>query len=372
MNVQVPRGSRDNMIGIKDIAELANVSIGTVDRVIHNRGRVAAKTAERVRSVMERLDYRPDVHASNLSSQKVYRFAAIFPELSQDSGFWNESVQGVRSAVNELKHYRVQVTFYNYDEWNTASFLDSLDRALADGVAGLLIAASTITGTSEVFARIPSTTPYVICDSFIPNTACLTYVGENSYKAGRTAGRLMSDMVKEGKVVALRSLPGTIHIDRRVSGFADALAARNQVEVVRRDFHSTMSDAQTDSFVARLMAEHPDIRGVFVSNVQINRFSAAFQSHCREAMPRMIGFDLIPENRELLRSSVVDYLIGQRPEEQTYLGMQILYRHLALQQKYPAEIIVPIDVVCAENVDEYTPRLSVEQYALDNRLDEAN
>ena len=35
-------------IRIKDIAEIANVSIGTVDRVIHNRGEVSLATRERI------------------------------------------------------------------------------------------------------------------------------------------------------------------------------------------------------------------------------------------------------------------------------------------------------------------------------------
>lgn len=354
------------MAGIKDIAEKANVSIGTVDRVIHNRGGVAQKTIQRVREVMEALDYRPDIHASNLSSRKVYRLGVVFPEPSQDSGFWSEPATGVHSAMSELERHRVQAKFYNYDEWNISSFVESLDRALADGVSGLLIAASTITGKPAVFRRIPAGVPYVICDSYIPGTECITYVGEDSYQAGRTAGRLMSDMVSRGKVAALRSLPGTVHIDRRVSGFVDALGERNPVSPLRMDFDSTMSETQIDVFIRELFDEHPDLEGLFVSNVEINRLAPSVHRHARKHTPRLIGFDIIPENRALLKSSMVDYLIGQRPEEQTYLGMHILYAHIVLNQRFPSRVIVPIDVVCAENVDEYSPRLAVEQYALDS------
>ncbi|MFW5995224.1 MAG: LacI family DNA-binding transcriptional regulator [Spirochaetia bacterium] len=354
------------MAGIKDIAEQANVSIGTVDRVIHNRGGVAQKTIQRVREVMEALDYRPDIHASNLSSRKVYRFGVVFPEPSQDSGFWSEPANGVRSAMSELERHRVQAEFYNYDEWDISSFVQSLDRALTDGVSGLLIAASTITGKAAVFRRIPGDVPYVICDSYIPGTECITYVGENSYQAGRTAGRLMSDMVPHGAVAALRSLPGTVHIDRRVSGFVDAVGERNPVSPLRLDFDSTMSERQIDVFVRDLFADYPKLAGVFVSNASINRLAPSFRRHAREHRPRLIGFDIIPENRALLKSETVDYLIGQRPEEQTYLGMHILYAHMVLNQRFPPRVIVPIDVVCSENVEEYSPRLAVEQYALES------
>src|SRR5690625_6470580 len=54
-------------IKIKDIAQRAGVSVGTVDRVIHNRGKVSQKTQEKVEQAMEELQYLPNVIASNLS-----------------------------------------------------------------------------------------------------------------------------------------------------------------------------------------------------------------------------------------------------------------------------------------------------------------
>ena len=45
---------------IKMIAERAGVSIGTVDRVLHDRPYVKAEVRERVLRVMEELDYHPN------------------------------------------------------------------------------------------------------------------------------------------------------------------------------------------------------------------------------------------------------------------------------------------------------------------------
>lgn len=46
---------------IKDIAELAGVSIGTVDRVLHDRGEVSEKTRERVKSILKETQDRKSV-----------------------------------------------------------------------------------------------------------------------------------------------------------------------------------------------------------------------------------------------------------------------------------------------------------------------
>ena len=44
---------------IKDVARLAGVSIGTVDRVVHNRGKVSAHNQQAVQSAIDSLGYRP-------------------------------------------------------------------------------------------------------------------------------------------------------------------------------------------------------------------------------------------------------------------------------------------------------------------------
>ncbi|HQB28933.1 MAG TPA: LacI family DNA-binding transcriptional regulator, partial [Paludibacter sp.] len=51
-------------IRIKDIAKLAGVSAGTVDRVVHNRGNVSAKSREAVEKVLKEVNYRPNIHMS--------------------------------------------------------------------------------------------------------------------------------------------------------------------------------------------------------------------------------------------------------------------------------------------------------------------
>jgi len=48
---------------IKDIAEKAGCSIGTVDRVIHNRGRVAKPVRDRILEIIRELNYKPNVNA---------------------------------------------------------------------------------------------------------------------------------------------------------------------------------------------------------------------------------------------------------------------------------------------------------------------
>ena len=65
---------------LKQIAEIANVSRGTVDRVIHGRSGVDPKTRARVLAVMQELDYKPNAMAQALRGmQNAFRIGAIVP-----------------------------------------------------------------------------------------------------------------------------------------------------------------------------------------------------------------------------------------------------------------------------------------------------
>jgi hypothetical protein len=56
-------------IRIKDIAQLAGVSVGTVDRVLHSRGRVSDDALKKVLAVLDQIDYKPNLIARTLDLQ---------------------------------------------------------------------------------------------------------------------------------------------------------------------------------------------------------------------------------------------------------------------------------------------------------------
>ena len=64
-------------IRIQDIARLADVSVGTVDRVIHSRSGVSEASKKRVEEILRQLDYQPNMYASALASNKKYTFICL-------------------------------------------------------------------------------------------------------------------------------------------------------------------------------------------------------------------------------------------------------------------------------------------------------
>ena len=69
----------DQNYTIKDIARMAGVSAGTVDRVLHNRGDVSPQSKAKVQKVLDEIHYQPNVFAIGLAAKKKYSFVCLIP-----------------------------------------------------------------------------------------------------------------------------------------------------------------------------------------------------------------------------------------------------------------------------------------------------
>ena len=65
---------------LKDVARLAGVSRGTVDRVIHNRGNVSKQSYDNVMRIIKDIGYEPNIYASILAHDKNRVVALLLPQ----------------------------------------------------------------------------------------------------------------------------------------------------------------------------------------------------------------------------------------------------------------------------------------------------
>ena len=93
---------------IKDVARLAGVSIGTVDRVVHNRGKVSAHNQQAVQSAIDSLGYRPSRIASALVKRRSNTKIGVCIS-DVESEFWGEATRGVHLAREALLPFGVEV-----------------------------------------------------------------------------------------------------------------------------------------------------------------------------------------------------------------------------------------------------------------------
>jgi LacI family transcriptional regulator len=324
-----------------------------VDRVLHHRGRVSKATAERIRRIIQEIDYRPNIFAKHLRLSKIFNFGVLMPKPSQDSHYWALPIQGIARAQEELATQNVRVRYFYFDKYSAGSFPKVCAEVLQTPLDGILMAPVLPKAFEAFIGEIPDTVPYVFFDSFVSNAKPLVSIGQDSFQSGVLSARLMRILVPRGAGIAvLRVLPEDYHIDERLNGF---LTYSRQNGLITRVFDvdgNRTGEARRRAF-QKVLAQTPDVQGVFVTNATTNQIAANIKSQGLAGRVHVIGYDPIEENVRLLREGVIDFLISQQSERQGYEGIRALYRHVVLKMPVESKIMTQIDIVTRENVDYY-------------------
>src|SRR5690606_25333989 len=144
---------KTELSGVKEIARRANVSIATVDRVLHNRPGVSVKTKEKIDAIIKEMDYKPNLLARSLASKKTFRFAVLIPKESSETEYWKAPLQGVRAAWSEIQVYGVEVSFFLYDLNDRITFDQQAAKILEENFCGVVVAPSFINEAIEFYKQ---------------------------------------------------------------------------------------------------------------------------------------------------------------------------------------------------------------------------
>lgn len=111
------------MATIKDVANLAKVSVATVSRVINNAENVSDKTRETVKKTMEKLNYYPDANARALSQQNSKTIGIVVADVSDP--FFGAMVSTVEKVASKTGHFLLIGNGYHNEqqEYNAITHL---------------------------------------------------------------------------------------------------------------------------------------------------------------------------------------------------------------------------------------------------------
>jgi len=341
---------------IKDIARRAGVSIGTVDRVLHKRGRVSPATEEKVKRIIEERGYRPNMFAKNLKLGRTFTFGVLMPLPSQDSGYWSLPLRGINRAMEDLAGHKIELKYFFYDKYSQGTFPVVAEEVLNSSLDGLLIAPVLSRVFDKFVQEIPPSIPYIFFDSFIPEANYLAYIGQDSFQSGLLSGKLMNLLIPPcSSVAVIKVMPEDYHIEERVNGFLVYFRNFPCVPVFVYEMHGNIEKEGCDRLIRKILAEHPDLKGIFVTNASTHKIAEAVRGLNLDPGQRIriVGYDVIENNVRLLKEGVIDFLISQQSERQGYEGIINLYRHVVLQEPVEKKIIMQLDIVTRENIDYY-------------------
>ncbi len=341
---------------IKDIAMLAGVSIGTVDRVIHERGEVAEKTRQKVQKILKETDYSPNLMAQVLKSKKRFHLVSLLPEPTENNPFWAKHPQGMARAIEELNPFPVTLSQITFDMQSEVDFQEKADSVLKLKPDGVLLAPIFKSESISFCTRLHiENIPFVFIDGFIENTDYLAYIGENIFQSGRVAGQLIDMITPETSdilvVTIAKNIQNVLHLNNRMQGFLSYFQKPgiNKGRKILINIPDPSSESVRTAF-DKILEKHASVGSIFFTGSRSYLIALYLQEKGFRSI-NLIGYDLLDKNIAFLKSGITRFLIGQRPEEQTYKGIKKLFEFLSLH-KIPDKIeYLPVDVITSENVD---------------------
>jgi LacI family transcriptional regulator len=347
-------------IRIKDIAELAGVSPGTVDRVLHDRGEVSAVTREKILGIINDMDYHPDILASTLANKKEFRIAALIPQEKYNNPFWKYPLKGIEEGLHETSHFGLSVDKYLFDYFDRWSFIDKSAEMFKSKPRGVILAPVFTEDAAIVIEKCSNEgIPVVLINANICDGGCLAFVGQDSLQSGMVAARLMHYGLDRSSDILIvnfiREMGNQEHILKREEGFRKYFSAfTNYGESRLRQLNIIESDiSDYPGLLKEAVLANPHTGGIFVTNSRVFRVAEFLESTANRNI-RLIGYDLLEENKKYLKSGIIDFLISQKPREQGYKSLLALYHHLILKKSVEKNQYLPIDIITRENLGHYT------------------
>lgn len=345
-----------NESGVKEIARRANVSIATVDRVIHNRTGVSLKTRNKISKIIEELNYQPNLLASRLASRKVFTLGILIPGVSAETVFWEAPLKGIQRAAAEIKQYGFMTEIYFFDLNDKDSFKKQATLMLDKQPNGVLLSPSFLEESIEVASICKQLAiPYVFIDSNIPDQENLCYIGPHLFKSGYVGAKLLTYALSNQSKVLVVNISKEIDNYNYLQieeGFRAYFSDHSHTHtIVRVDIRQTDYPSIAHS-LTQVLNTHADIEAIFVTNSRV--FSVAnFLESRKKTNITLIGYDFLEDNIEQLKKGTIQFLICHKPEEQGYRGVMALYQRLLGASLVEKEYYMPIDIIMKENYEFY-------------------
>ncbi|MFV9552439.1 LacI family DNA-binding transcriptional regulator [Algibacter sp. PT7-4] len=338
---------------IRDIAKMAGVSKGTVDRVIHKRGKVSEKALQKVTEVLEKIDYQPNVIAKNLKNNKIYNIYVLLPDPVKDP-YWIPCTKGINNVILELGHFGVNITTTFFDPINPKSFLKAnitIQNEMPDAVllAPLFFKeANIVLAEYERLGIIVST-----FNNDIESIGVKSFIGQDLFQSGRVAAKLLHSIGSNGDLAVINieeQYENAIFMQEKEKGFKSYFSTK-------QNFNSNIllcniKYSDFENVLTNFIKENPKLSGIFVTTSKAYLVAEIIKNINHKKI-NLVGYDLINENIKYLKEEVIDFLIHQNPMQQAYFGLKFLVEHFIFEKEIPNQLLLPLDIINSENFKLY-------------------
>lgn len=343
---------------IKQIAEKAGVSVGTVDRILHNRGSVSAEAMQAVQAVLEKYEYRKNLHTSAVAFKKTgksIKLAAVIP-FSKEGEYWWLIKEGLDRGLKEYNDIAITCHYSYFDQLDSFSCTKAFNQILEGDFSAVIIAPTFVEETKIFCEELDNrSVPYVFVDGTLSGTQPIATYMANQDSCGRLMARMIDAFTPVWGGVAI-FLPKRVGVQMsnnslaRKESFINHYASINPDRSLTECYYTVDNPEVSAEEMRDFLDGNPNIKGIAVMISTGYVVSDALSAINRDDII-VGGYDITLGNERCIKDGTLTFVINQHPEQQGFNAIEsvlhfLIYGNLdsSIQNQFP------IDVVLRENI----------------------
>ncbi|MEP0521045.1 MAG: LacI family DNA-binding transcriptional regulator [Hyphomicrobiales bacterium] len=335
----------------KDLAEVAGVSLATVDRVLNDRPNVSPKARLKVQNAIEQTGFVRNLAAVNLSRNRPYKFRFLFPEagdqyLSELMREVEEAKQALRTDMTVVENVRQDMR----DPHAVAKYLGTIEHSEIDGIAVMAPESPPVRDAiSRLHERGVNVVQFLSGQENLDN---FDFVGVNNFAAGATAGRIIGRFLRGavGSVMVIAETMQSLDSIERRHGFDEIINSRFPDLQPLPSLETYGSKKRAEKIIANQIKHSDDVIAVYVLSSEARLAVETVQRQLNLQDTVLVVHERTPFSETALKHEEIDAIIAQNPGHAVRSALRILRARSEERNPIAAQESVRIEVLLCENL----------------------
>ncbi|MCU4157822.1 substrate-binding domain-containing protein [Carboxylicivirga sp. A043] len=343
-------------IRIVDIAKKADVSVGTVDRYIHKRGKVSKKATEKIQQAVKELGYEPDILARNLALKKEFKIVCLLPD-PNETKYWERPDSGVDKAISELSSFKVTIEKVFFTP-RLESFNKACQKAIEAQADGIVYVPMFLDASLHFAEQLhQKNIASIQINIHLPEAQPLAFIGQNPFAAGEVAASLCDMARHENDAILITYISKKeqeyAHHHARIDGFTQYFdkSSSAKPEIHHLSLKIDEDESQHELLLTQFLEQQPQVKIIYVPNSRAYRIASILDKNQTNKI--IVGFDTLNENIAYMQQGIIDFLIGQQSMSQGYNAVMLMFNALFRKEDPASTNYMPIDILNKFNMDFY-------------------
>jgi len=332
------------------IADIAQVSRGTVDRALHGRDGINERTRLRILEIARQIGYKPNLAARALSvNRATARIGVCIPR--EIHFFYDQLWSGVLEEAERVSQFGVE--FINRPIQNLGKGDAKAFRELmASGVDGIILTAGNPKKLKPLIDKAEAKGIRVVCvdtDASESRRSSVVYV--EPHLSGCVAGELLGKLVPPGSKVAVEA--GMLMAEdhrRKAEGFSETFPKHCLGGKIVAVIEGHEDEEESFQKTLGLLRRIPELAGIYVNTVNCLPVCRALEAGNLEGKVKLITTDLFLEMSPYFKKGTISASIYHQPYRQGQIAVRLMADNLISDVKFPPRVLLSPTVVILSNL----------------------